>query len=128
VVCRDTLDHLVGVDDTFLERFDVALQFGQKVLTGSAANLSRGTVEARVMSSVSVRLTTGCFDNTLNPTLLWVINVNRGDSRISVKLEYLLSGSVAASLGADLFAGPIDTLYRQFDANDRVYLAAGWRF
>jgi hypothetical protein len=128
VVRRDTLDYLVGIDYTFLEQFEVALQFSQKLIAGSATNLTRGAVEARVTSSVSVRLTTEFFDSTLHPTLLWAINVNRGDYRLSARIEYLLRGSVTVTLGVDLFAGPLDTLYGQFDASDRVYLEVGWRF
>ncbi len=128
VVRRDTLDYLVGVDYTFFERIDAALQVSQKVLTGPATNLTRGAVEAQATTSVALRLTTGFLDNTLNPTVLGVVTANRGDYRLSPKLEYLPTGSVTVTLGADLFAGPVDTLYGQFHSNDRVYLEVTWRF
>jgi hypothetical protein len=128
VVRRDTFDYLVGMDYTFFEKLDMALQFSQKILTGSATNLTRGAVEARVTSSVAFRMTTGFFDNTLNPTVLWVVNANRGDYRFSPKIEYLPAGSVTVTLGADIFAGSVDTLYGQFHSNDRVYLDVSWKF
>src|SRR3989441_9723137 len=82
VVRRDTLDWLVGVDYTFFETVDTALQLSQKVLMGSATNLTRAGVAAQVTTSVALRVTTGFFDNTLNPTVLFVAGVNRGDFRL----------------------------------------------
>jgi len=73
-------------------------------------------------------VTTGFFDNTLTPTLLFVVGVNRGDFRLSPRIDYLLSQAVTLSLGADLFEGPRLTLYGQFDRNDRVTLTTTWRF
>src|SRR5438552_1862320 len=128
VVRRDTADWLVGVDYTFFERVDTALQLSQKVLMGSATNLTRPGVAAPVTTSVALRVTTGFFDNTLTPTLLFVVGVNRGDFRLSPRIDYLLSQAVTLSLGADLFEGPRLTLYGQFDRNDRVTLTTTWRF
>jgi hypothetical protein len=128
VVRRDTLDWLVGVDYTFFEMIDTALQLSQKVLMGSATNLTRAGVAAQVTTSVALRVTTGFFDNTLNPTVLFVAGVNRGDFRLSPRIDYLVSGAVTLSVGADLFEGPHRTLYGQFDRNDRVTFTTTWRF
>jgi len=128
VVGRDTLDWLVGVDYTFFETVDTALQLSQKVLMGSATNLTRAGVAAQVTTSVTLRVTTGFFDNTLNPTVLFVAGVNRGDFRLSPRIDYLVSGAVTLSVGADLFEGPHRTLYGQFDRNDRVTFTTTWRF
>jgi hypothetical protein len=128
VVRRDTLDWLFGVDYTFFETVDMALQLGQKVLMGSATNLTRPGVAAQVTTSVTLRVTSGFFDNTLNPTVLFVAGVNRGDFRLSPRIDYHVSGAVTLSVGADLFEGPHRTLYGQFDRNDRVTFTTTWRF
>jgi hypothetical protein len=128
LVARDTLDWLIGIDYTFVERVDTSLQLSQKVLMGSATNLTRPGVAAPVTTSVALRVTTGFFDNTLNPTLLFVVGVNRGDFRLSPRIDYLVSPAITVSLGADLFEGPRLTLYGQFDRNDRVTLTTTWRF
>lgn len=127
IVRRDTLDYLVGVDWTVLG-VDTALQFMQKVLTGAATNLTRGGVEAQVTSSFALRLTTGFFDNTLTPTVLGLVNANRGDHRLSARLDYQLTGAVTVSAGVDFFGGPRDTLYGQFTDNDRAYVEMSWKF
>lgn len=128
VVRRDTLDWLVGVDYTFFETLDAALQLSQKVLLGSATNLTRPGVAARATTSVTLRLATGFLDNTLNPSLLFVAGADRGDFRLSPRLEYVASGSLTLAVGADLFEGPPRTLYGQFDRNDRVTFTTTWRF
>src|SRR2546425_6412008 len=128
VVRRDTLDWLICVDYTFFETVDTALQLSQKVLMGSATNLTRAGVAAQVTTSVALRVTTGFFDNTLNPTVLFVAGVNRGDFRLSPRIDYLVSGAVTLSVGADLLEGPHRTLYGQFDRNDRVTFTTTWRF
>jgi hypothetical protein len=128
VVRRDTLDYLIGVDYTFFATLDAALQLSQKVLAGPATNLTRGGVEARVTTSVALRLATGFFDNTLNPGLTFVVNANRGDYRASPRIDYLLTGALTVSVGADVFEGARPTLYGQFDRNDRVWVTTTWRF
>jgi hypothetical protein len=128
VVRRDTIDYLIGVDYTFFSTVDAALQISEKILIGSAKNVSRSGVEGQATTSVALRLATGFFDNTLNPTLLFVVNANRGDFRLSPRIEYLLSGSVTLALGADIFEGGRQTLYGQFDRNDRIWVTTTWRF
>ena len=128
VVRRDTLDYLVGVDYTVLSAVDVGLQVSQKVLMGSAAHLKYGAVEDQVTTSVALRLTTGFLDNTLNPSVLFVVNANRADYRLSPRLEWHATGSLTVTLGADVFAGGKHTLYGQFNHNDRVTLTTTYRF
>ena len=128
VVRRDTIDYLIGIDYTFLSTVDAALQLGQKILAGSATNLTRGGVQGQVTTSAALRLTTGFLDNTLNPTLLFVVGADRADFRVSPRIDYLVGGAVTLSVGADIFGGPRQTLYGQFDRNDRVYVTSTWRF
>lgn len=127
VVRRDTLDYVVSVDRTVLG-VDVMLQFGQKVLFGSARGVTHGAVEGQVTSSVALRLATGFLGDTLLPAVLFAVNANRGDYRVSPRIDYAVTSALVLSLGADLFAGPVTTLYGQFHDNDRVYVELTWRF
>lgn len=128
VVRRDTLDYLIGVDFPLIWDVDAALQLSQKILTGDATNLTRPGVAAQVTTSLALRLSTGFLDNTLNPSVLAVVGVERGDLRVSPRLEWLLGGSVSMAIGADIFEGARRTLYGQFDRNDRVTFSTTWRF
>lgn len=128
VARRDTIDYLVSADYTFFSQVDATVQFSQKILTGSANNLTYGSVEGRVTTSVAARLTTGFFENTLNPAVLFIVNVNRGDYRVSPRIDFLLTGSVTLSVGADVFAGQRQTLYGQFKDTDRLWATTTWRF
>ena len=128
VVRRDTIDYLIGVDFPLGWDVDGALQLSQKILTGDASGLTRPGVQGRVTTSLALRLTTGFFDNTLNPSLLFVVGVERADFRLSPRLEWVLSGSLTLAVGADVFEGGRRTLYGQFDRNDRVTFTTTWRF
>ena len=129
VVRRDTIDWLVGVDYTFFGLIDTALQVSQKILTGSATNLTQPGVEGQATTSVALRVATGFFDNTLNPTVL----VRRrtptaATCGVSPRLDWLVTGSVTVSVGFDIFEGHQQTLYGQFDHTDRVTFTTTWRF
>jgi hypothetical protein len=60
--------------------------------------------------------------------VLVVVGANRGDLRVSPRLDWLATGSLTLSIGADIFEGPRHTLYGQFDRNDRVTFTTTWRF
>ncbi len=128
VVRRDTIDYLIGVDYTFFSAVDVSVQLTQKILTGSAANLTRPGVAGQVTTSVALRLTTGFFDDALIATLLLIVDAERGDVRVSPRLEYLATRSITVAVGGDFFEGPQRTLYGQFDRNDRLTFTTTWRF
>ena len=128
VVRRDTIDYLIGVDFPLLWDVDASLQLSQKILTGDATNLTKPGVAGQVTSSLALRLTTGFFDNTLNPSLLFVVGLERADFRLSPRLEWVVNGSVTMAVGADIFEGDRRTLYGQFDRNDRVTFTTTWRF
>jgi hypothetical protein len=127
VVRRDTLDYLIGIGATLFS-IDTTLQVSQKILAGSAANVSRVGVEGQVTTSLALRLSTAFLEDTLITTLLFVVNTNMVDYRVSPKIDYLVSGSVTLSVGVDIFEGTRHTLYGQFDRNDRGWFTANWRF
>jgi hypothetical protein len=128
VVRRDTIDYLIGVDFPLGGDVDAALQLTQKILTGSATNLGRPGLEGRVTTYATLRLTTGFLDNTLSPTVLVTVGVDRADLRVSPRLDWLVTGAVTVSIGADIFEGTRRTLYGEFDRNDRVTFTTTWRF
>jgi len=127
-VRSDTLDYLLSLDYTVFGKLDTTGQLTQKILMGSAAVIHRGAVEDRVTSAVSLRLATGFFENTLNPSILVAVNVNCSDYRISPRLDYLLTGALTLTVGADVFAGPPQTLYGQFAHKGRAYVEVEYRF
>ena len=81
-----------------------------------------------VTTSIALRLSTPFFEDTLVPSVLFVINANRADFRASPKIDWLVTGALTISVGADIFEGARRTLYGQFEGNDRVYITTTWRF
>jgi hypothetical protein len=128
VIRRDTLDYLLSLDYTFFDRVATTWQLSQKVLTGSAAGTQRGGVQGQVSSIASLRIATPLFDDRLTFSAIAAVGLDRGDYRVSPKLEYLLTGSVTLGLGADIFGGAADTLFGQFGDTDRIYVEVTYRF
>jgi hypothetical protein len=128
IVRRDTLNYLVGMDYTVAKKVDTTLQVSQQVLAGPTAGLTSSTLEGRVTTSVALRLASGFRRNTLNPTVLFVVNTNRGDYRISPRLDWLVAGAFTLSIGGNWFGGHPDTLYGEFDTKDHLFVSTTWRF
>lgn len=127
IVRRDTLDYLLSAGGLF-GKLDATLQFSQKVLGGSAGDIRQVGVEGRVTSAFSVRLAALLFEEKVQPSVLGSVNANRGDYRVSPRIEYYPAGAMKVAAGADLFGGPPDTLYGEFSRKDRVYTEAEYRF
>jgi hypothetical protein len=128
VARSDTLDYLLSLDYTLFGALDTTWQFTQKILTGATDVSHLGGVQGRMTSTFTLRLATGLFNNTLNPSALIAVGVNRGDYRLSPRLDYRLTGALTLTLGADIFAGPRSTLYGQFASKDRLYSELEYHF
>ena len=126
-VRRDTIDCLIGIDGTLFD-VDAALQVSQKILTGSVHDVARGGVEGVATTSLALRLTTGFFENTVTAGMLFVVNANRADFRVSPRIDWNVTGALTVSVGVDIFEGARRTLYGQFDGNDRAWMTTTWRF
>jgi len=129
VVRRHVLNYMLGLDFTLLHRVDVGLQWLQQLVPGASAQ-ERDEQQRRgpISTAGSVRLATGLVDNTLEPQLFFIINTARGDYRLSPQVRYRATGALTLVLGVDLFGGPRDTLYGQFDTRDRVYTEVSYQF
>ena len=93
----------------------------------------RGSGSSLMLAGVIVTLVglAVALTHTFEISRYWItvgVGVDRGDFRLSPRLDYLVSGAVTLSIGADLFEGPRQTLYGQFDRNDRVTFTTTWRF
>lgn len=126
---RHVVDYLLGVDYTLFDQVIVGVQFLQHLVPGGTAQL-RDEQQRRgvVNSAMSVRLETSLFEQTLIPQVLYVVNFERGDYRLSPRAVYHLTPAVTLTLGAHLFSGPHDTLYGQFRAHDMVYTEVSAKF
>ncbi|MEK6696568.1 MAG: DUF1302 family protein [Candidatus Deferrimicrobiota bacterium] len=128
VVRRDTLDYLLSAGGLFFGNLDATLQFSQKILGGAAGEIRQVGVEGRVTSTFSLRLASLFFDEKIQTSAIISVNANRGDYRISPRVEYYPAGGMKVAAGADLFGGPPDTLYGEFSRKDRMYTEIEYRY
>jgi hypothetical protein len=127
VVRRDTLDYLLSAGGLFFGNLDATLQFSQKILGGSAGEIRQVGVEGRVTSTFSLRLASLFSGEKIQTSAMISVNADRGDYRISPRVEYYPAGSLKVAAGADLFGGPPDTLYGEFSRKDRMYTEIEYR-
>lgn len=122
VVRTTTFDYLLGVESTLFDTLSVSVQFLQHLVPGGTPQL-RDAQQRRgaINTALSVRLEMRLFEQALVPQVLGIVNLERGDSRLSPKVVYRVTNALTLALGAHFFGGPRDTLYGQFAAKDSCY-------
>lgn len=116
--------YVLGFDYDVLGHLMINGEFQQEIIAGS----STGITDQSLRSWVFLRLQSSLLDSHLTPQLVFIVGLDGGDTLISPKLSYTVANSVTLNWGADIFSGPQDQLYGQFDRKDRIYMNTQWRF
>ena len=61
------------------------------------------------------------MDDNVEPQLLVITSLNRGDWVARPKVVWTLNGNWRWLMGADLFGGSRTGLFGQYDGKDRIY-------
>lgn len=117
VVQKDSLDYALGWDYNLPRDSRLNLQFFQRWFPHYDSTMTAKRLE----SGASVFVSTKFMDGKLEPQLLVMTSLSRGDWMTRPKLVWTLSGNWRWVLGADLFNGPHTSLFGQYDSKDRVY-------
>ncbi len=123
VVQRGNLNYVLGFDASLGGKVDMNAEFQQSVIFGSD-NLA----DPSVNSWIFLRFETGFFDEKLVPELIFIVGLNEGDTQVSPRLHYNVTRGVTLTWGADIFNGPLDTLYGEFRDASRIFMNTRWRF
>lgn len=123
VVRRDQFRYVVGLDYS-LGEFDMNAEFQQQAIYGSTANVADDIVDTWIF----LRFEYEFLDAKLVPELIFIVGIPEGDTQISPRLRYQVTPGVALTWGADIFSGPQDTLYGEFDHSDRIFMNTSWKF
>ncbi|MBM3225415.1 MAG: DUF1302 domain-containing protein [Candidatus Tectomicrobia bacterium] len=129
VVRQHVVNAMIGLDYTLLNTVLTGIQVLQYFVPGASAQVRdeqqrRGSVH----TAFSIRLEAGLWDHTLVPQVLFIMNTDRGDYRLSSRLLYHATSALTVTLGTDIFSGPQHTLYGQFAQRDRVYTEVSYQF
>jgi len=123
---RPRLFWVAGIDRTFLENLNLNLQFllhwmpdrrdparSQDPMARGAGTLNgliRGQ-EGEVSPGITFRVSDLWLNDTLRAELFGVINATRGDHYLRPLVSYDVNDQIRVSLGANLYAGPVQTQY-----------------
>ena len=120
IVEKDSLDYLIGMDYTFLNRIDTNFQFIQTIIFDHEDRIS----QKEVSSSVSFWMSFGMFNDKVEPELFFVTSIDREDYLVRPKLIFNVNTHLSLTIGADIFEGDSDGgTFGFFDDNDRVYVS-----
>lgn len=120
----DQFRYVLGLDYSIGGRVDMNAEFQQELLLSSRNKIS----DPSHRSWLFFHFQAGLLHEKLVPQLLFVIGLERGDTRISPRLSYQIANPVTLTIGADLFSGSARGLYGQFDAADRIFMNTKYHF
>ena len=123
VVRRDNFRYVLGLDYTFA-KIDMNAEFQQQVIEGSTFNVADNIVDTWIF----LRFERGFLDETVVPEVIFIVDLEHGDTQFSPRIHYKVTPSVTLTWGGDFFSGPQNTLYGEFDHSDRVFMNTVWKF
>ncbi len=124
LVEQNALDYIVSLEWAFPEETRLNVQFFQRWFPDHDSGLTADRTE----SAVSLLLSTQALHPRLEPEALLASSLNRTDWSAQLKLTWRLDGNWRLVGGVDIFQGPADGLFGQYDDNDRVYTEVRYTF
>jgi hypothetical protein len=124
LVEQDTLDYIVALEWSFPEETRLNVQFFQRWFPDHVS----GLVPDRTESAMSLLVSTQALHPRLEPEMLLASSLNRTDWSAQLKVNWRLDGNWRLAAGVDIFDGPADGLFGQYDDNDRVYTEVRYTF
>ena len=134
---------VLGVDRTFLENFNLNVQFFQRLIyhfhspddisdtqerTIAVMNVIADGQRDRVSNGMSLRISNKWFNDTLTAELFTVINFTRHDSYIRPLLTYAFSDNWKGSAGYELNRGQPDTQFGSLKLNNTGFIELRYAF
>jgi hypothetical protein len=121
---KGQLRYVAGFDYDIGGHLLINSEFQQEAILGSMTSIA----DPRLRSWMFFRLSSHFFDNKLAPQLIAIVGLNGGDTHFGPRLSFDVTDTINLTWGADVFSGPNDQLYGQFDGQDRVFMNSQWRF
>jgi uncharacterized protein DUF1302 len=125
VVQRNLLRYMLGFDTTLGGKVDMNAEFQQQLIFGNTADLADPNLQTWLL----LRFEYGFLNEKLIPELLFIVELNSGvNSYIGPRLSYHPKPSITLTWGADVFLGPPDTFYGEFQQKSRAIMYTQWKF
>jgi hypothetical protein len=124
LVRQNALDYVVGLEWSFPQETRFNIQAYQRRFPDHDA----GIVPERIESGMSLLLATRVLHPKLETELLWINSLNRTDWLGQLKMTWLYDDHWRLAAGVDVFEGPADGLFGQYDKRDRAYTEIRYTF
>jgi len=124
VVQKDNLDYAVGLDYNLPHGSRLNFQFFQLWFP----DYDPAMTAKRLESGASFYASTKVMDGNVEPQLLVIASLSRGDWMARPKVVWTLNGNWRWVIGADLFDGSRTGLFGQYDGKDRIYTEVRYIF
>jgi hypothetical protein len=124
VVRKDSLDYVVGLDYTLPSDSRVNVQLFQRWFPNHDPTM----IAEQEESGASFFISTKLFDSKVEPQILAISSLNRGDWMASPKVVWTLNGNWRWALGMDFFGGSRMGMFGQYDGRDRIYSEVRYAF
>ncbi|HQS98838.1 MAG TPA: hypothetical protein PL023_00920 [Thiobacillus sp.] len=124
LVRQNALDYVVGLEWSFPQETRFNIQAYQRRFSDYDA----GIVPERIESGMSLLLATRVLHPKLETELLWINSLNRTDWLGQLKMTWLYDDHWRLAAGVDVFEGPADGLFGQYDKRDRAYTEIRYTF
>jgi hypothetical protein len=121
---KGQLRYVLGFDYDIGGHLLLNSEFQQEAIVGDTGNIA----DQKLRTWMFLRLSSRLLDDKLRPELIAIIGLDGGDTHFGPRLSYDVTDSVNLTWGADVFSGPSDQLYGQFDPQDRIFMNTRWRF
>jgi hypothetical protein len=124
VVQANQWSSVIGLDyQGFSDQF-ISVQWFQSRINAAQAEL----IEHIQEDSMTFLWESNFLNDTLTAKWLQIHSIDHGDGVFRPKVSYNLQSNVDIYISADVFYGNKDTLFGQFDQNDRVAIGFEWGF
>lgn len=120
----DELRYVVGIDWAGEQGHNVNVQFFQTWFQDQRDDMGVKELE----TGASLYLTTTAIHPDIEPEILWIRSLDRNDWLLEMKVTWEFAQNWRGVLGADIFEGPRNRLFGQFDNTDRVYYELRYSF
>jgi hypothetical protein len=124
LVKRNQLRYDIGLDYFIASKVFMNAEFQQEVIYGERTGLLQDPLNTYLF----LRFETHLLHEKLIPSLVFNLGFDLGDTQVSPRITFLVTPTIQFAWGVDIFSGPIEGLYGEFDASDRVYMNTIWKF
>ncbi len=124
LVQRNQFRYDIGLDYFIANKVFMNAEFQQEVIYGSTGEVADDILKTWMFFRFESRF----LREKLIPSLIFNIGFDLWDTQVSPRITYWVIPTVSLAWGVDLFSGPIQGLYGEFNQSSRVYMNTTWRF